>query len=183
MSSPQSEPIAETVATPNGNTPGGLPTVQTPLTTDEILSRLDNESRRGRLAGFERSAPGGVFRFAAFGSYFDGLATARASSDGAGTRLVFDVALKPLLPWIKAVVMVLTVWPGVVLVDSFLANFHFARGWWPTWWWYIPLSAPFVPWTIWVSIRRSQAAVDASARETIAKLAVVLNEPPSPPRA
>jgi hypothetical protein len=78
--------------------------------------------------------------------------------------------MKRKIPIVWCVMMIATVWPGVLLTDSFLANFEFARNWWPTWWWYMPLTVPFVPWGIWSPIKKSRAAIAASAVEMIEKV-------------
>jgi hypothetical protein len=86
----------------------------------------------------------------------------------------FSVAIKPLLPWVFAVMLVLSVWPGVLLAESLMTTyFGRAVGSW-TWWWYLPLTAPTTPWAIWWSVRRSRALIHDDAHRVIAALATEL---------
>lgn len=55
------------------------------------------------------------------------------------------------------VILVLTVWPGVWLTDSMIRS-YFTSYDYKTWMWYLPLTAPFVPWMMWSAWRRSRAS-------------------------
>lgn len=148
-----------------------LPTVDVQMTPEAIIERLGTASRRGRLAGFEKGGQeGSLFEVLAFGAQFDGIVAAVAAPFAGGTRLTFSTRMKRRMPIIWCVILLATVWPGVELTDSFLANFEFARNWWPTWWWYMPLTVPFVPWGIWSPIKKSRAAISVSAVEMIEKV-------------
>ncbi len=172
---------------PAPSTPDTFPTIRSPLTPAEIVKRLETASRRGRMPGYQTGGPeGALFHTAAFGAYFDGSLLATAASEGTTTILKFAAPMKRFMPIVWGLVLIATVWPGVVLTDSFLANFQFARNWWPTWWWYMPLTVPFVPWTMWTSLKKSRDAIDASARETIPKIAAEIDgtvEGAAPPAA
>jgi hypothetical protein len=182
-----------------------LPSVRTPLDGATIVARLDAAARRGKLAGFAAGAGGAgaggagagggaepLFCADAFGAYFDGVLEARyvpakgaggagaargagGAGEATGGTLAFTLRLKPLMPWVWGAVMVATVWPGVLLMDSFLGMFPGSSAWWPTWWWYLPLTVPFVPWTMVVAVRKSKAAAREHALETIPRLAALLD--------
>ncbi|MBL8990567.1 MAG: hypothetical protein JNJ48_03195, partial [Phycisphaerae bacterium] len=106
-----------------------LPELVAPYGLAEVEGRLDAAARRGRLAGFETIGlthpdPVGqdVFEASAFGAPFDGvlIATCEQVLPDGGTVLSFRAHMKPLMPWVVAVVLVLTVWPGVVVTESML---------------------------------------------------------------
>lgn len=77
------------------------------------------------------------------------------------------------MPWIYALLLIATVWPGVWVTDSMLKTYF---SWYtiPTWWWYLPLSVIPLPW-MWRSfMHKSRAAADASAREVITDIAAAV---------
>src|SRR5262245_31712851 len=147
-----------------------LPRILTALTAEEILDGLALASKRGRLPGFVARPPGGgLFAVTAFGHPFD--------SDLIGEHrpemgLVFRLAMHRRLPVIFAVILVLTVWPGVYCVDELIAQL-LPSLWrpWTTYYWYIPLTILPAPW-IWRSvIQRSRRSAREHAMETITKIA------------
>ncbi|MCW5764505.1 MAG: hypothetical protein KIT68_00850 [Phycisphaeraceae bacterium] len=159
-----------------------LPELVAPYGLAEVEARLDAAARRGRLAGFEtigRSQPDpvgqDVFEASAFGAPFDGvlIATCEQVLPDGGTVLSFRAHMKPLMPWVVAVVLVLTVWPGVVVTESMLASMFPTWDWlWgTTWYWYLALTAPFVPWVLWRSVSRSRAVIHDSAHKAVASVA------------
>ncbi len=103
-----------------------------------------------------------------FGRPFEGVLEARhvPMSDGTGSELVFRVRLKPVLPIVYAVVLVLTVWPGVWLTDSMLRT-YFTSYDFTTAYWYVPLTLPFVPWGMWTAIKKSRKSARVEAEELI----------------
>lgn len=150
-----------------------LPRLAVSLSGPELLRRLDALARKGKLPGYTPGATDGTgptFSCAAFGTPFDGRLEARLA-DG---RLSFAARLKPLVPWLFSVFMVLSVWPGVLLAESLIATYFgsVAASW--TWWWYMPLTAPATPWAIWWAIKRSRALVHDDAHRVVAKLATDL---------
>lgn len=137
-------------------------------------------ARRGKLAGFEPvpGSPGAVgtdlFAADAFGGPYDGIVIASVDAIGqGGTTLSFRARMKPVLPWVWGVVLVLTAWPGVVVTESMLATMFPTWKWlWgTTWWWYLPLTVPFIPWVLWTTVRKSRAAIHDSAHRVIAGVA------------
>ena len=141
---------------------------------------LDAMARRGKLPGFA-AGPGGrdwLFAVDAFASPFDGQVRARVEGAGGagGTRLRFEVRLKPRWPAVFVMAMLLAIWPGVVLTESLLASFfpHTPWTWVYTWWWYMPLSIVSTPFAIREAMGRSRKGAEASAREVIGELARAL---------
>lgn len=141
-----------------------LPFIATPLTAEQVLDRLATASKRGRLAGFQPASRPALFHAAAHGNPFDGVLTGSLREG----RLEFSVRMLPKLPAIFAFVIILTIWPGVYLMDTLIPG---EWGWIPTWWWYIPITVLPIPWMWRGLMKRSRAAIDASAKEAIAKIA------------
>ena len=176
--------------------PAKLPTLSVPMVPEAIVTTLDKASRRGRLPGFEPNAPGGLFLVDAWGTPFDHDLIACAEPDGAGTRLQFSLRMRRRMPTIHAVILLLTIWPGVWLTDSMLKiwfNWYYAltqkdffifSGFeWFTYAWYLPLCVVPLPW-FWRSIvRRSRRTAHESALEMIAKMAKELGVTPPPEAA
>lgn len=142
--------------------------------SEAIVERLTTASRRGRLAGFERRGGDVLFVVDAFGSPFDGVVEARWQGDASGGRLRFALRMKRRLPVIFAVVLAATVWPGVYFTDQLIPG---EWGWIPTWWWYLPLTVVPIPWVWRGAMRKSRAAMEASAKEAIAKVRAELERP------
>lgn len=169
-----------------------LPTLTVPMDPEAVVAKLDVASRRGRMAGFEAGPEDGLFLVDAWGTPFDHdlVATAEHGSPS-GTILRFALRLRQKLPIIHAIILILTVWPGVWLTDSMLKL-------WFTWYytltqkpmfvwggfevltylWYIPLCVLPLPW-FWKSImRRSRRTSRQSALEMIGKIAKELGVTP-----
>jgi len=142
-----------------------------------LLAALDRLARRGKLAGYsvEGLCEGVAFTVSAHGAPFDGLLEARALQEAgagaSGIRLIFAPRVKPTAVWIAGVVLALTVWPGVVLTESLIASmFPGSSAWTYTWYWYIPMTAPFAPLALWQAIKRSRASITAAGREVVERL-------------
>lgn len=169
--------------TPATSSPAPLPRVPLRSTLDDALVALETAAKRGRLAGFARAEAGrrdgAAFTCAAFGSPFDGELTSRAEGDSP-VRLAFTARLKPKGPIIWWIALILTVWPGVVLTETMVATLFPQWPWlWKnTWWWYMPLTVPFVPWLGWSATAKSRRAVMASARVQVAAIAKELGVEP-----
>ncbi|MCE2967908.1 MAG: hypothetical protein ACK5WB_06280 [Phycisphaerales bacterium] len=169
---PQTKPDLANAALP-------LPVLRSPLSRDEIISRVKAAAMRGRIEGFEGTASSGQlrsadFRVEAFGTPFDGelggFITADASS-APGSTVRFATRMLPRLPIVFLIILILTVWPGVILTEKIIAD-YFPAGWYKyTVYWYYPLSVPTVPWAMWVSLRRSRVSIAESARRAIDQIA------------
>jgi hypothetical protein len=170
--------------------PVGLDTklapVRTKLAAAAVVARLDALARRGKLAGFvpAKGGSGDLFYASAFGTPFDGELVCRyetavqggsaGAGGSAGGTLVFHTRLKPTIPWVFFALLVLSVWPGVLLAESLMAS-YFPAGWsvW-TWWWYIPLTLPTVPWGMWWGLKRSRALVHDEAHRVVRRISAEL---------
>lgn len=141
-----------------------LPEVRTLLTPDQVRERLLTASKRGRMAGYNGSPATGLFSVSAYGQPFEGELIAEGVEGG----LQFRVRMLPRMPAIFAVVLLLTIWPGVYLTDQLIPG---EWGWIPTWWWYMPITVIPTPWAWRNLMRKSKATMDASARESIEKIA------------
>lgn len=183
--------MAET--TPNNPNPAALaalPTVHTKLSPAEVAARLQTASKRGRMPGFvagqgrsSQGLSGGqgpadphgrlLCTLDAFGMPFDGVLELRARSavSPGGSVLRGEAKLKPTMPWVFAVMLLLSIWPGVVLTESLVATFIPGDFWKWTWWWYLPLTVPTSPWVMWVAVKKSRVCIKASAVESLQKVA------------
>ncbi|HVZ93632.1 MAG TPA: hypothetical protein VG797_03895 [Phycisphaerales bacterium] len=119
--------------------------IRSPLTGRDAVDRLERLARRGKLAGFERMGAES-FVAAIFGAPFDREYVGRVESAGdeGGCVIRGESRLKMKIPLIYAIVLVVSVWPGVWLTDSMLKTYF---SWYriETWWWYLPLCALCVP--------------------------------------
>jgi hypothetical protein len=173
-----------------------LPTLSVPMDAEAIVAKLDKASRRGRLPGFEPKPAGGLFLVDAWGTPFDHDLVANAEPDDSGTQLRFLLRMRRRMPTIHAVILLLTIWPGVWLTDSMLKiwfNWYYTltqkdififNGFeWFTYGWYLPLCVVPLPW-FWRSImRRSRRTAAESALEMIAKISKELGVTPPPEAA
>jgi hypothetical protein len=129
------------------------------------------------MPGSEGGVAGsGGFVADAFGTPYDGELRAKVTRGEGVTVVRFSTRLKPKMPAIFLAILIVSVWPGVVLTESMLASLLPGWGWlWrTTWYWYLPLTVPFVPWLMWSTLKRSRAAVHASALEQVGKIATEL---------
>lgn len=152
-----------------------MPVLAFPISEREIIIRLEEASKRGRLAGYRPGNNGVLFRTSAYGTPFEGLLEAHATSTESGTSLRFTRRIKRTLPIIFCVILLITIWPGVVVTQSLLASMFPKATWlWGTnwyWWVYMLLSVPTAPWAMWKAWKRSNAEIETSSHEMIQKLA------------
>lgn len=154
---------------------GTLPVVRSPLSVDDVLARVREASKRGRMPGFvvpsaSTSSPMPDFHVNAFGTPFEADLLARLESavpTTGPTDIHFELQQRRagLLGFIA--LLVLSVWPGVLVVDSMIPG---EWGWPNTWYWYIPLTALPIPWAIRSIRRKTLASTTASAHEMIEKI-------------
>ena len=142
---------------------------------DDAIWKLEVMSRRGRLPGFKRIVGG--FSVEAHGNPFDKTLTMKADDAGGG-EVVFvpELTLDRKMPSIALVIFVLTVWPGVLLTDSFMRmHLGFYQKWTTegleTWWWYIPLTVVSLVMAWFGALKKSDRSANQSARETMVKIA------------
>ena len=154
----------------------------TPLPGAEVVARLEQASKRGKLPGFARGTGNGtLFTITDFGKPFESVMEAHtqdsAGEKGAGTRLHFQSRLKPMFPWLFGLSLVITVWPGVWLTDSLLRTYFswYSFPPWVTWAWYLPLTAPFCPWIFWKAVKQSRASAASEMADLIPKIAAQID--------
>jgi hypothetical protein len=158
--------------------------VRTPHNTEEVLKRLEKAARRGELPGFERGGPAingaaAAFHAEADAVPFEGMVVAVASpaTDGGGTMLTLSVRLKPRMPWIFMISLVLAAYPGVILTGSMLRTLAPGATWlWDTvWWWYFPLAVVSIPLAFMPALKKSRRLAAASAAEVATTLRKLLD--------
>lgn len=180
MNVPDSPSLTTTLTEPSRMAPaiGAAPMViETPLDPGAVLTRLEGAARRGKLAGFTHGSGEVLFSVSDFGTPFESVLEARrvdAAGLGGGTRMALRARIKPLWPIVFAVMLVLTIWPGVWLTDSLMRTYfpgYDVR----TWIWYLPLTAPFCPWGFWSAIKRSRASARADLETMVPKIAGILD--------
>jgi hypothetical protein len=156
----------------------GLPVLSTKLQRDEVLKTLEIAARKGKLAGFEKREGPESFEVEAFSTPFDHLLLATATQASAGTRLSFRLRMLRKSPAILAVIIIVSVWPGLPLTHSMLLTYfswysHVAT--WVTAAWYLPLTVlPFF-WFLPKQLKRSSKEAREAAREQILKLRDLLD--------
>ncbi len=160
-----------------GPNPNGLPIVESPFPPGEVMDRARQLSKRGKLPGFAAMSAT-EFRADAFATPFEHTLSCSIEPSGSGSRLVFRAAMNKRMPWIYALLLIATVWPGVWVTDSMLKTYF---SWYtiPTWWWYLPLSVIPLPWMGRSFMHKSRAPADASAREVITDIAAAVGGTPS----
>lgn len=132
----------------------------------QVVERLAQASRRGKLPGFQAGPGAGEFRVRLMGEPFDREIQGRAEPRGdAASAVSLRERVMPLWPVVAALFSAVAIWPGVWLTDSMLETY------WPwlthrvaTWWWYIPLTAIPLPFALRTMWRKSSAAA-AEQRE------------------
>lgn len=159
-----------------GPNPNGLPIVECSLSPGEVMERARLMSKRGKLPGFAATSST-QFRADAFAAPFGHTLSCEIQASAQGSRLRFRATMNRRTPWIYALTLIATVWPGVWVTDSMLKTYF---SWYtiPTWWWYLPLSVIPLPW-VWRSfMQKSRAGADASVREVIADLTAAVGGSP-----
>lgn len=154
-----------------------LPDLALGVATSEVMPRLEASARRGKLAGLRAGRAGECFRVEVGSHPFDHEIVGELSPDSRSLRL--RIRLLPRLPLIYAVLIVLSVWPGLWITDSMLTTYF---GWYRLglWWtaaWYIPLTVLPLPWMLVSMLRRSRVDAGERAALLVAEIARVLDEP------
>jgi hypothetical protein len=97
--------------------------------------------------------------------------SAGGASSSAARQVDLELRMRPLVPVIFAIVLIVSVWPGIYLVDSMLRHYFSWYGSVETWWWYLPLNVLTSPWAFASSLRKSRASAREEAGEVVKKLA------------
>jgi hypothetical protein len=149
-----------------------LPTLSTPLPSSEVLSRLLNLSKKGKLAGFLQRRDGPLFEAEAHGTTFDFTLLAHHREG----RLAFE--LRPIwkLPIIIAAVTIFAAGPGLWITHSMMVTYFswytISVAWTAAW--YEPLTILPVPWIMLRAWKHSKVVAIEHAREAIARIQTAL---------
>ncbi len=146
--------------------------VRTALGREEILRRLEKAWRRGKLPGFAPDGPG-LFRAEAFANPFPSELIANATESDGGLELRFSTRMVWKMPAFFAVVLILTLWPGMPMTDSMLNTYWAPYQSIQTWWWYVPMWVLSLPW-MWTSTKKSRRAALPEAHKAVAAIAKAL---------
>jgi hypothetical protein len=152
-----------------------LPTLETDLSPEEIRSRLLKLSKKGKLPGFEQDVSGALCAVAAHGAPFD----SKLLIVHKGNALVFQCRMLPLMPRIFAVLLIVAVWPGLPLTETFLTSFDWYNSLlgsigMKTWHWYLPLTILPTPLAFRGALLKSRSSAHESVLEQIKKISSVL---------
>ncbi len=152
-----------------------LPSIETPHSGDEIRERLRAMSKRGKLPGFEPDEPGALCSVAAHGTPFDSKLLLHLR-DGV---LSFECRVLPMMPRVFVLLLVITVWPGLPLTETFLSSFDWYNGLMgsigiETWHWYLPLTTLPAPFAYLGAMKKSCQSAHGSALEAIEKIRSIL---------
>jgi hypothetical protein len=148
-----------------------LPAIPTSLSADEVQNRLSTMSKRGKLPGFEASEPGALCSVAAHGTPFDSKLLVRHNEN----ELRFECVMLRLMPCVFAILLVVTIWPGLPLTSTFLTSFDWYNSIMSsigieTWHWYLPLTILPAPFAFRSAMMKSRNSAHESALETIEKI-------------
>lgn len=151
--------------------PAELPVLRVEQSSKDIIAKLTELAKRGKLPGFHVRGVGdgdhSLFEVEAWAVPFTGRLIARHEPSESGSKLTFSTEIARRSPLIWLVVLVLTIWPGYPLTESLIATIAPAS-WWPwTAWWYLPLSVISVPLAMLPGLKKSRAMAHASAHEAI----------------
>lgn len=150
--------------TPPAGPAAGLPEITTDLPEADVVARLTRLSKAGELPGFRRAESG--FAVDAFAPQFPHEAVGMVE----GGAVQFELRADRKWPWIWAVVIALSLWPGWPLTDDVISSYS---DWYAanvqTWWWYVPMTLLCIPaaFGIW---KKNRAEAHASALEQIQKI-------------
>ncbi len=158
----------------NESAPTPLPSIETSPDSAAVFAALSKMSKQGKLAGYQHQSGESSATADAHGNPFDSDLVVSINEQS----VVFDLKMRSKLPIVFAVVLILTVWPGLPLTDSFMFNF----AWYErlmgdkiqTWMWYLPMTALPIPFVWRSSMMKSQKTARAHALETIEKIRAVL---------
>ncbi|MBI1190926.1 MAG: hypothetical protein GC200_09635 [Tepidisphaera sp.] len=143
------------------------------LPREEVVARLDGLARRGKLPECTLDRGEVLFSVHAYGAPFDSVLEGVTRSGGQPLRIDLRLRMLPKLPVIFALIILLTIWPGVWLTDSMLRT-YFSWYDFQTWMWYLPVTIIPLPWTLRGMVRRSRLAAQICAAELLADITPAL---------
>jgi hypothetical protein len=156
-----------------------LPVIETTLDPSGVVDALKVMSKRGKLAGFRAGQESGSAVVDAHGTPFDSDLIVRSESEGGHTRVAFQVMMRRKMPIVFALILVVTIWPGLPLTESFMLGF----GWYErlmgdsiqTWMWYLPLTVLPAPFAWRSAIQKSKKSAHQHALETIERIRATIS--------
>ncbi|MFG0258355.1 MAG: hypothetical protein ACF8GE_10675 [Phycisphaerales bacterium JB043] len=140
------------------------------------LTTLESLAKRGKLPGYEARSDTS-FRVDAFGNPFDAdlLGTIRSREP---LTISFELRVRRTMPLVFSIITILTIWPGVLITDSLIPG---EWGWWPTHYWYLPLTIIPTPWLAISLARKTRTTTRAHAQEQIKAICASLDATPTGP--
>lgn len=158
---------------PDDQSGGGLADIAVSLHPADILDKLGQAARRGKLPEFGKGGPEeALFRAGALGHPFDRDLLVWGEPLDGGTRLRFGLRWRKKAPIIYILVMIITVEPGRYFLDVMIPG---SWGWGSIMWWYYPLTILSIPFMWWSFVRNSRRSTEASARESHEAIRSILN--------
>jgi len=147
-----------------------LPNIKTGMDTLGIFGALLKLSKSGKLAGYEHNTGSSSAAVDAHGTPFD----SDLVIEHLGDSVNFSLKMRHKMPAIFMVLLLVTVWPGLPLTDSFM----YSLGWYErlmgdsidTWMWYLPMTVLPIPFVWKSAIKKSRASAHEHAVETIEKI-------------
>ncbi len=151
-----------------------LQSITTGMDASGVFGALLKLSKGGNLAGYVHNSGDLAAKVDAHGTPFDSDLVIEYSVDG----VRFSLKLRSKIPAIFMALLLVTVWPGLPLTDSFMYSF----GWYErlmgdsidTWMWYLPMTVIPIPFVWKSAIKKSRASAHGHAVETIEKIQAVL---------
>lgn len=168
---PTSPPTDAPPAAPPSAPAAALPSLLVSLDVQQVGTKLDGLSKRGKLPDFRREGSG--FRLSAYGNQMDMTLVGQVTARDGGSEIRFALERQWKLIWVYAAITVLTIWPGMALTDSMLST-YFSGYDFQTWMWYVPLVVVPTPIFAWFEIRKSERMAKVSAIELIERIHAVL---------
>ncbi len=144
------------------------------LDVNEIQRRLDLAARRGRVPGLHVGSHPTLFYVDGCGTPFEHHLVATGSPAEGGIRIRFSLKRLKRVPLIFAVVLVLTIWPGVYFMDQLIPG---EWNWIKTEYWYLPLAILPIPWFWRSTARKSEAIAVEDCSAIVQKIRSELESP------
>ena len=158
----------------------GTDTALAPIASEksaaQICDTLERLSKQGKLPGFVRGGDGGLFSVDAQGTPFDRRLVGEASEHGGRTTVSWRLVTARKWPVGIALVLAVSVWPGLPITDSLLQTYFpgsygaWTSGWFATWMWYLPLTVIPIPWFWKSTFAKVRASTLEHAVETRVKI-------------
>jgi hypothetical protein len=149
----------------------GFPDLVVALDAAEIRRRMDLASRRGRVPGVHVGEGDTLFEVDGCGAPFEHHLVATGTPADGAIRVSFALVRRNRMPLVFAILLVVTVWPGVYFMDQLIPG---EWNWIPTWTWYLPLTVLPVPWFWRSTARKSHAIALEDSRGLVEKIRVEL---------